>query len=84
MILFLKAWACKKERKKESKKQSIEKSQFINLTMIEPDLEHTISPDLENTISFLLNLDVGLSEEDIRKICDAITDQADTMVMFGN
>ena len=52
--------------------------------MIEPDLEHTISPDLENTISFLLNLDVGLSEEDIRKICDAITDQADTMVMFGN
>jgi hypothetical protein len=82
MILFLKAWACKKERKKESKKQSIEKSQFINLTMIEPDVEHIISNF--NTISFLLNLDVGLSEEDIRKICGAIEDQADVMVMFGN
>jgi hypothetical protein len=49
--------------------------------MIEPDVEHTISPDLENTISFLLHLDVGLSEEDIRKICDAITDHDDAMVI---
>jgi hypothetical protein len=50
--------------------------------MIEPDVEHIISNF--NTVSFLLNLDVGLSEEDIHKICGAMEDQADVMVMFGN
>jgi hypothetical protein len=59
--------------------------------MIEPDLEHTSIVDdavfgarLKDIISFLLNLDVGLSEEDIHKICGTITNQVDAMVMFGN